>query len=79
MDADWLAQAEATRDTWEPGELQTNPALFAPLLRPVDEYYAVCSECNSVKSFATERERDGWQLHHPHEWNYAEGNEGTAR
>ena len=66
-------------DETKPQGALEKPLASAQLLGHVDEYYAVCSECNSVKSFATERERDGWQSHHPHEWNYAEYTEGTAR
>jgi hypothetical protein len=39
---------------------------------PRREYFAVCSECNSVKSFATERERHLWQQFHTHDPEYTE-------
>lgn len=36
---------------------------------PPTHFVGFCDECLSAKVFSTERARDLWQRHHPHEVN----------
>ncbi|WP_166462060.1 hypothetical protein [Mycobacterium paragordonae] len=43
-------------------------AITDPVDMPVPTHYiGICDECQSVKSFPTERARDLWERHHPHD------------
>lgn len=36
--------------------------IFAP-----DHFLGICDECQQAKTFTTERARDLWERHHPHQ------------
>lgn len=38
----------------------------------MNAYVGMCAECNSVKLFDSERDRDLWSMFHPHLENYEE-------